>query len=425
MKNTSWLMFEKIFRMGVGLFVGIWVARYLGPVQFGIFSYSLSFVGLFAVFATFGLDGIMVRELVKDDNKRDVLLGTAFLLKIVGAIFVLLLLYSSTLFSSNTQETNILIFIIASATLLQSFNVIDFYFQSKVLSKYVAYANFISLFISSIIKITLIINEAPLIYFAWTVLFDSFILALGFIYFYKLNNLSIFKWKYDKKIDLSLLNDSWPLILSGMVIAIYMKIDQVMINEMLGSKAVGQYAAAIKLSATWYFLPMVISSSVFPAIINAKKSSTTLYYKRLQKLYDLMAWIAITIAIVFTFSSEWIVNLLYGEEYKEAGKILTIHIWAGVFVFLGTASSKWFIVENLQKHSFYRSLMGAIVNVILNFILIPKYSIYGAAIATIISQAIASYLYNMTNKKTLVTFKLQTNAIFLPFRKFGIKFKIT
>jgi O-antigen/teichoic acid export membrane protein len=423
-KNTSWLFGEKILRMVVGLFVGIWVARYLGPEQFGLFSYAQSFVGLFTAIATLGLDGIIVRELVKDESRRDELIGTSFWLKVMGAMIVLAILAIAVNFTSNDSYTNMLVFIIASATIFQSFNVVDFYFQSKVLSKYVVYTNIISLFISSIVKISLILNEAPLESFAWVILFDSFVLACGFIYFYiKTNSISIIRnLTFSKVTAISLLKDSWPLILSGIVISIYMKIDQVMIKTMLDSEAVGQYSAAVKLSEAWYFVPMVIASSLFPAIVNAKKQSEELYYNRLQNLYDLMVWGAILIAIPTLFLSDYIILTLYGEAYIQASGVLALHIWAGVFVFLGVASSKWFIAENLQKYSFYRTLAGALINIVLNYILIPLYGIYGAAFATLISQAVASYLFNLTNKKLRYTFLLQTNAILLPFRKLGVKF---
>jgi len=422
--NTSWLFGEKILRMAVGLFVGVWVARYLGSEQFGLFAYAQSFVGLFAAIATLGLDEIVVRELVKDESRIDELIGTAFWLKLMGAIGVLAILAIAVNFTSNDHYTNVLVFIIASATIFHSFNVIDFYFQSKVLSKYVVYANIISLFVSSLVKIILVLNNASLIAFVWVVFFDSFILACGFIYFYIKNNatFNIQNLICNKSTAVNLLHDSWPLVLSGIVISIYMRIDQVMIKEMIGSEAVGQYAVAVRLSEAWYFIPMVIASSLFPAIINAKKQSEELYYARLQKLYDLMVWMAIVIALPMTFLSDWAVNFLYGEQYSQAGSVLMIHVWAGIFVFLGEASSRWFLSENLQKYSFYRTLAGAIINIVLNYNLIPKYGIYGAAFATLISQAVASYLFNITNKKLKYTFLLQTNAILLPFRKLGLKF---
>ena len=422
-KNTSWLFAEKILRMVVGLFVGIWAARYLGPEQFGLFSYAQAFVGLFAAIAGLGLDGIIVRELVKNPSKQAVLLGTAFYLKLIGALLVLLALAGTVTLSHQDSLTTWLIFIIASSTVFQSFNVVDFFFQAKVLSKYVVYANIISLLISSFVKIGLILTSASLIAFAWVVLFDSVILMLGFVYYFQRHaKLNIKRLNFSKATAINLLKDSWPLILSGLVISIYMKVDQIMIKEMLDAEAVGQYVAAVRLSEAWYFIPMVIASSLFPAIINAKKVSEEFYYAQLQKLYDLMVWIAIAIALPMTFLSDWVIDLLYGVQYDQSGAILMIHIWAAVFVFLGVASSRWFIVENLQKYSLYRTLAGALINVMLNYILIPIYGIYGAAYATLASQVVASYLFNITNKKLRYTFLLQTNAILLPFRKLGAKF---
>jgi O-antigen/teichoic acid export membrane protein len=425
--NTSWLLGERSLRLVVGLFVGIWVARYLGPEQFGLFSYAQSFVGLFTAIATLGLDGIVVRELVKDESRRDELIGAAFWLKILGALGVLIVLAIAVKLTSNDSYTNSLVFVIASATIFQSFNVVDMYFQSKVLSKYIVYANVISLFISSIVKISLILNEAPLIAFAWVILFDSFILASGFIYFYLKNRRHSeqpadrhsvldtkfsFSWKFNKSTALSLLKDSWPLIVSGVVISIYMKIDQVMIMEMMDTEAVGQYAAAVRISEAWYFIPGVIASSLFPAIINAKKQSEERYYARLKHLYDLMVWIAVAIALPMTFLSDWVVNLLYGEEYNQAGSVLMIHVWAGVFVFLGVASGKWLLSENLQIFSTVNTSIGAIVNVLLNYILIPKIGVSGAAWATLVSYFVAAYLCLLFFKKTRINFANLSNSLF-------------
>jgi O-antigen/teichoic acid export membrane protein len=411
--NTSWLFAEKILRIVVGVFVGIWVARYLGPEQFGLFSYAQSFVGLFAAIATLGLDGIVVRELVKDETRRDELIGTAFWLKLIGAVVVLIFLAIAVLFTANDDATNLLIFIIASSTIFQAFNVVDFYFQAKVLSRYVVIANIITLSISSLVKIALIVYEASLTAFAWMVLFDSAILAFGFIYYYVKNTpFSINSLTFSKSTATLLLKDSWPLVLSGIVISIYMKIDQVMIMEMIGSEAVGQYAAAVRLSEAWYFIPMVIASSLFPAIVNAKAQSEILYYARLQKLYDLMVWMAIAIAIPMTFLSDSIVAFLYGSQYSQAGSVLMIHIWTGVFVFLGVAFSRYLMTENLSRKSFYRAILGASLNILFNYILIPKYGINGSAIATLLGQFIANYVYDFFDKDLYHQLKMKSMCFF-------------
>ncbi len=378
--------------MAVTFFVGVYVARYLGPANFGLLSYAGSFVGLFSAIAALGLDNIVVRELVKDEKRRDELLGTTFVLKVIGSIFVLTIIAIAVRFTNNDSFTNLLIFIIAIGTIFQSFNVINFYFQAKVLSKYTVYAQVFTTILCAAIKLLLIYFNMGLIYFTIVTLLQSIILASGLIVMYTKQKSSLLKWSINYGLAKNLLKDSWPLILSGIAISIYMKIDQVMIKNMLNTEAVGNYAVAVRISEVWYFIPMAITKSVFPAIINAKKISEKLYYERLQKLYDLMVWLAIGIALPIMLLSNNIIKLLFGIQYQEAAGVLRIYVWAGVFVFLGVASSQYLIAENYTKISFLNSLTGAIVNVILNITLIPKFGIKGAAIATVISYFVSVFL---------------------------------
>ncbi len=411
--NTSWLLGEKILRMVVGLFLGIWVARYLGPERFGLFSFAQSFVGLFATIATFGLDSIIVRELVQKRDRQDLLLGTAFWLKFTGGLAVLLILSLVTRLTSYDEQTNLLIVVIASAAIFQSFNVIDFYYQSRVLSRFAASANAITLFISSFIKIALILIEAPLITFAWVLVLDSAVLSIGLIYFYLKTDKSIMRWKFDKNIALSLVKDSWPLIVSGIVISIYMKIDQVMIKEMLGNEAVGQYAAAVRFSEAWYFIPMVIVTSLFPALIYARSSSEQLYYSRLQRLYDFIIWMAIIIAIPVSFLSDWIINLLYGSQYNHSGSVLMILIWAGVFVSFSLVTEKHINILNKQKYTLIATSTGAFLNVVFNLFFINSYGIVGAAYSTLLSYAITNYFFMFLIRELRPNFYMINKSFFL------------
>jgi O-antigen/teichoic acid export membrane protein len=413
--NTSWVMAEKLLRMFVGLFVGIWIARYLGPEQFGLLSYAQSFVFLFVTIATLGLDGIVVRELVKDETKRDVLIGTAFYLKLIGAFVILPILAVAVQLTSNDSMTNLIVFVIASSAIFQSFNVIDFYFQANVLSRYVTFANTISLGLSSVIKIALIIHDAPLIAFAAMFVFEAVVLALGLVWFYKTSRgLKLIHWKFNAGVASQLLKDSWPLILSGVLVSIYMKVDQIMIKEMMDSYSVGQYAAAVKISEAWYFIPMALCNSLFPALLNARKQNEKLYYDRLQRLYTLMVWFGISVSIPVTILSPWLIDLLYGQDYYLASQVLVVHIWAGVFAFLGMAFGKYLAAENLTKKSFYRTSLGALLNIILNIILIPRYGITGAAYATLIAQLFANYLYDYMDLDLRARIRLKNRAL-LPF----------
>jgi O-antigen/teichoic acid export membrane protein len=446
--NTAWLFAEQILRMIAGFLVGVWVARYLGPEKFGIFSYSLAFVSLFGGIAKLGLDGIVVRDLVKEPKKREVYLGTSFWLKLFGgtitfSIIIIVLIfqsvlkyfpslihnpkliiqnltashlslltsYISPLTSHLLTSTNIYILIIAFGIIFQSFEVIDFYYQATVQAKYISIRKMIQLFLSSIIKIILVLVKADLIWFVFVTLFDAISLAIFSWSIYKSQGLPNFIKYFERNTAKRLLKDSWPLVLSSMAIAVYMRIDQVMIKNMLGDREVGLYSAAVKVVEIWYFIPMIITQSVFPAIVNAKKVSEDLYYKRLQQLFSLLIWMAIFISIPISVFSHQIIYLLYGEKFVEASNVLKISIWASLFGFIGTGSSYFFLVENLQKLFSKRVFYGMIVNIILNLILIHSHGIQGAAIATLISQAIAAYLFDIFNKETKKIFFMKTYAL--------------
>ena len=412
-KNTSWLFAEKILRMVVGLLVGVWVARYLGPEKFGLLSYAHSFVGLFTIFATLGLDEIVVRELIKDESKRNLLVGTTFWLKFFGALLVLLVLAFAIKYTSNDYKTNILVFIIASATIFQSFNVVDIYFQSKVMGKYVAYANLFSLFISSIVKIILILSNASLIAFAWVVLFDSFVLACGFIYLllkhsnFKINNLI-----YDFSVATNLLKDSWPLIFSGAVLMIQARIDQVMIKEMINTTEVGYYSAAIKLIEAFGFIPVMLKISLYPAILNSKIVSNEIYQDRLLNFYRLNFMLFLAVSIPLYFFSEEIVVLLFGNKYQAVGILLSLMVVRLFFANMGVARSAYILNENLMVFSLITMTLGTITNIVLNYYWIPLYASKGAIIATIISFFVSIFVVDIFYSKTRNNLILQFKGIF-------------
>ena len=409
--NTSWLLGERILRMVVSLLVGIYVARYLGPERFGLLSYTLSFVLLFSSLASFGLDDILVRELVKQPEQRNNLLGTVFWLKVCGTIVMGTAIALVLKFKPEDQQTYWMIAIITFGFLFQATNVVDFYFQSQVQSKFAVRAQAIQLILTSLFKIYLVWNQAELIWFAFALMLDQVVVAVLFllVYHWKIEWFPFlsFTWIQAKK----LMIDAWPLIFAGMVVSVYMKIDQVMLKEMLDAKAVGVYAAAVKLCEAWYFVPTAVIASLFPAIIKARKNSETLYEERVQKLYDLMVWVAVAVALPTTLFADWVILILYGADFQEAADVLKMYIWAGVFVSLGVASSKWLIAENLERYSFYSTLLGAILNIVCNFYLIPIYGIRGAALATLISYGTAAYLSMALFEKTRNNFWIATRAL--------------
>lgn len=390
--NSGWLFADKILRMGIGLIVSVWIARYLGPEQYGLWNFAIAFAALFSALATLGLDGIVIRELVKQPERQYALLGSAFALKLIGAsVSLLVVLIAISLMYRGETLTLWLVGISAAGFIFQSVNVVDFYFQAKVQSKYTVYSANAAFILVTLVKIYLLLSSAPLIVFAWAGLIEVVLTSVFLLIAYQSNHQSMRDWWYEGPVMRKLLKESWPLMLAGLAVMVYMRVDVVMLQQMAGEHEVGVYAAATKISEIWYFLPSIVVASVSPAIIKAHSLDSYQYISRLRQLYFVMAWLAIGIAAPLSLMSDTIVNLLFGRDFAEAAPILAIHLWASIAVFLGVASSQYLLVEGLQKISFYRTLIGLIVNVILNLLLIPGMGAKGAAIATVASYFVATF----------------------------------
>jgi polysaccharide transporter, PST family len=411
--NTGWLFSDRILRMGASLVVGVWVARYLGVQQYGLFNYALAFVSLFSPIVTLGLDDVVVRHLVSKSSNKEEILGTTFWLKLLGGMVSVLLAVGCIFVLGEKEALKIwLVTILAVAGIFRAAETVELWFQSQVKSKYTVVAKNIAYLLNNLIKVGLILAKAPLLAFAWVTLAEFVMNAISLIMIYQSKGFSFWLWKCNFSVAKSLLKESLPLIFSGFAILIFMKIDQIMLGQMIGESEVGIYSAAVRISEIWYFIPTTIVSSVAPSIYAAKETSESLYYKRLKQLLSLLALISLAISLPMTFLSEKIVTVMFGNGYVEAGLILAVHIWTSLFVFMGVATSIWFIAEDLNHVSLGKTLVGAILNIVLNFLLIPKYAGLGAAIATIISQAVAAFLSNAIDRRTQKIFQLQLQSIF-------------
>ncbi|MCD2449761.1 flippase [Methylicorpusculum oleiharenae] len=413
--NTSWLFVDRLLRMGIGLLVGIWVARYLGPEQFGLINYTTAFVALFGAIAGLGLNSIVVRDLIKTPETAVLTMGTAFMLQVFGGFLAAILAIVSIDFVRPGDELiKLMVTILSLSMLFKAADVVKLYFEAQVESKYSVWVENSVFLIFAVARVVLIVHHAQLIVFVWIILGEGIAIAVGLMVMFAIRIGRLRTWQNNFQRAKELLNDSWPLILSGLTISLYMRVDQIMLGQMLGEETVGIYSAAVRISEVWYFIPIAIVNSVFPTLIETKKQSNVLYFQRLQKLYDLMVFLALIVSVPMTFMADWLVIVLFGQAYAQAGTVLAIHIWTGVFVFFGVTSSKWFLIENMQTSAFYRTTLGLIVNIAANFLLIPLYGGKGAAIASLISQVTAAYLFDGINKNTRRSFLLKSAAM-LPF----------
>jgi O-antigen/teichoic acid export membrane protein len=410
--NALWLIIEKMVRVVDAFFIGIWIANYLGPTNYGVLSYAESFVFLFTAIAGLGLDQIVVKALVKTPEKRDTILGSALILRLIGFLVMLTFIIPLVLLRGENTTTVYLIGILSLSVAFQSFKIIDFYFQSEVKSKYTAICNIIVVSLMTVFKVLLILNGFSVVWFALAILLEWILLSISYLIIYRGQQLKITQWSFNKIIALKLFKKGKLLILGSIAAALYMKIDQVMIKEFLGEYEVGIYSVAVKLTSIWLFVTVAVTQSVFPSLVALRKTDRFAFIRRLQKLYDLLMKIAFAACIGFTFFGQDIVDLFFGVEYKESGAITIIYIWSIVFVFLSNASWGYYLNEGLEKLASTRLVIGAVINISLNIYLIPIYGLYGAAYATLCSYFVSGYFINLIFKRTRENFFLQTKAIF-------------
>lgn len=392
LKNFAWLSTDKVLRMAVGLFVSVWIARYLGPHVFGQYSYAIALVTLFSVLSTLGLDAVLVREIVKAPEIRHELLGTAFALRLAGgSIGCLAAILCVWIVRSDDAPTRLLVAVVAAGLMFQAADVVDLWFQSQLQSRRSVVAKNAAFLTVASAKVGLILIGASVVAFAWAGLFEIVLAGIGLFAAYRLAGETLSSWRVSASRAVDLLKPGFPLILAGLAVSVYMKIDQIMLAEMLGDKAVGIYSAATWVSEAAYFIPGVIVASVLPAVISTRASNRQLYLRRMQRFFDFMVLVAIGIALPGSVFSAAIVEMLYGTPYSDAAAVLAIHAWSSVFVFLGVASSSFLLAEDLTVVSFYRTALGAGVNILLNLVFIPRLGVEGAAYATLISYGIATY----------------------------------
>lgn len=410
--NIGWLFFDKVLRMGVGLLLGVWIARYLGPEQFGLLNFATAFIGLFGAVAGLGLQGIVVRDIVRAPETVRLTLGTAAVLQLLGGLVAFLLILSAIAYlRPDDILARTLVAILGATILFKAGEMASYWFESQVQSRYTVWVQSGVFLVFASVKVALILSYAPLLAFAWAMLAEAALVALILVIVMSQRSHTLVSLKATAERAKTLLKDSWPLFLSAIAVSVYMKIDQIMLGQMIGDEAVGIYSVAVKIGEVWYFIPMAIVASVLPAILEAKKRSEELYLARLQKLYDLMVIISVAVAIPMTFLSKPIVGLLFGDAYLDAGTVLAAYIWASVFVFLGVASGTWFLTEGRQNLALQRTLLGAGVNIGLNLWLIPLYGATGAAIATLISYAVAGYLADLAQTETRKMFLMKTRSL--------------
>lgn len=395
-KNTGWMVFAQIYQMLIQLIIGVISARYLGPSNYGTFSYGASYVSFFTIIAALGLEGIVVKEMVANRKEEATVLGSSILMRLVAGLLSMFAVYIIVrAVNPNDQILLTVTFLQSIALLFNAFNIIDTWYQSYLKSKVSTIIRCISYTVVSGYKVFLLITGKSVEWFAFSTSFDSILIAIMFLIAYKKHGGQRLKADFTQIKQLFI--KSYHLVISYMMAVVYSQMDRIMIGRMIDQTHVGYYAAAATICNMWLFIPQAITNSARPIIMELKGKNEDLYITRIKQLNAAIFWIGVVFSVAISVMSTFIINILYGNNYIDAKGPLMLIIWSTVFSSLSYSRATWMICENKQNYAKNIMLWGVLINLTLNFILIPIVGINGAAIATltteIVTCLIAPYFY--------------------------------
>jgi len=388
--NTAWALLTRVFNTLTAFVVTIYLVRYLGPTNYGELSYALSFVSLFGIIATLGIDNVLYRDLVKYPDRKNDYLGTAFLIRLTAGAAAAIAATTAGFLANPDDVSKLIISLLSITFIFSSFNIITNEFQANVAQKYPSFVTVIVVLILNLLKLTVVVTGQGILYLALIFLLEPILYAILFSYIRIRYYGSFRNWNFKWSVAKSLLYDAWPFIFVGLFMTLYSRIDQIMLKHIIDSAAVGVYDAALRLSEAWLFIPAIIASSLFPAIVNAKKISTAEYRARLLTMVYVFVALAVIVAIPLSLMSKWIIEIFYGSAFAGSAAVFAIYVWIGVWAVIDIVARHFLVVENMRKTIFFMTVATALLNTGLNFILIPAYGPVGAAWSTFISYALFS-----------------------------------
>jgi len=410
--NIGWLSFDRVLRMGGALAVGSLVARYLAPASFGTLNLAMAIYMLFNTASNLGLDYLVVRDVVMHPERNHEVLGTAFWLKAFASVLTTLAAVIFTWFSHRDSGTLVVMVVLLSgAAISQALDVIDYYFQAHTLSRRTVVPRLFTFVAINLGRVLAVFLHAGVMVFAEIAAAEILLGELALLVSYWSHPHLLPRWTWNRARAHALLKESWPLVLAGLLVMIYMRTDQILLGYMVGDRAVGYYSAAVRLSEIWYTIPALICNSVMPRLLNTLTQDRELYYRRLQMLYNAMVLLSVLLGFATLPTSRPLIILLFGKAYLPAVGVLNIHIWTGVFVFIGVLGGQQLIHEKLTIVELRRAALGAVVNLVLNIALIPSMGIIGSALATLVAQATASYFADAFSQRTRHLFRMKSYAL--------------
>lgn len=413
--SAQWLIAEKVIAVSVSLITTTLVARYLAPELFGRLSYLTSIAMLLSPVISLGLNGIVIRELVDRRADTGKILGTAFALRLGMGCIVFMISWGVISHFRLDEISGQLLFLIG-ASVFDASMVFDSWLQSRVLNRQAALCRLLALLLATLARISGVYWGLGLDWFVWTQAGQWLLVSLLLTTVYLTQRDRAHSIVIDNVEGKHLMKSGVMLMVSGVAAMIYLKIDQIMIGNILGDTEVGYYSIAVRLSELWYFVPQAIVMSFFPRILELRRKSEREYESFLQNLSNTLLILALIIAVIVSLYGDYAVMLLFGSNYMPSSGVLVIHIWGSLIIFHRVLLSRWLIAENLLGLSMMTQVAGAAINIVMNAIFIPKYGITGAAYTTLVSYFFSTYLVLYLSPKGMMIRSIFMRSFMLPVR---------
>lgn len=397
--NTQWMLLEQLVRTATAFFVGIYVARYLGLTQFGVLNYCMSIVVIITTLSRFGMDSILTREISRTPHDLEKLRSSAALMMFAAALVFsaacLLILYFSGAERTTLAYVSILLFM----PVLQCLYVVDYQFQAQQHAKITSMIKAGGLLIGALVRIILVEYDSGLFWIIAVSPLEYLLIGAAFA----LLNRNYVKQPIFRGASLeyitSLARSAWPMLLASLSTILYLRTDQLMIQHMLGPQELGLYSAASKIYEGWVVIPFILSAAALPRLVKQRQVSIAAYERELCFLFSVVFWSGITVALICSIFSEFIIRTSFGSAYLPSANVLGISMWAAAFSGLGSVSVRYFVTEGLERLNLWRTVFALALNVVLNWILIPIAGIEGAAISTLISLVSANFLLDFLDSR--------------------------
>ena len=384
-RNAGWIIGGRLIDKLLVFFVGVLTARYLGPSNYGLIDYAATFTSFFASLCNLGINSVIIKDFVDNPEEQGCAIGTTLVLRAISSLLSALIIVGIVAIAEPNEPLTILVVALSSVGLLfRVFETLKQWFQSRLQSKYVAIATVVAYLAASAYKITLLILGKSVAWFAMATSVDFIALAVVLLWAYRKNDgpkLS-FSWKKAKQ----LLSSSHSYILSGLMIAVYASTDKFMLKQMLDETAVAYYGLASSVSIAWGFVLEAIIDSVYPSVIRAHSQDRENFERKNRQLYALVIYVALAVSLIICVFARFLIVFVYGEAYEPTIAPLRIVVWYTAFSYLGGARNAWIVSENKQRYLKYLYLGSAVVNVLLNFAMIPSLGTVGAAVASLVTQ---------------------------------------